>query len=71
MIGHAIERVEDAVEDVVDTVKEHLPSNAKPADPSALVDLVVEDKQAEAVERVRARKEGAPGWNRHEAKHFV
>ena len=38
---------------------------------SQLVDLVVEDHEAEEVERVRARKEGGPGWNSIEQKHFV
>ena len=38
---------------------------------SQLVDLVVEDKEAEATERVRARKEGGPEWNVAEAKRFV
>lgn len=38
---------------------------------SQLVDLVVEDKQAAEIERVRARKEGGPGWNSVEQKHFV
>lgn len=38
---------------------------------SQLVDLVVEDHQAEDIERVRARKEGGPGWNSVEQKHFV
>ncbi|THW10670.1 DUF300-domain-containing protein [Aureobasidium pullulans] len=38
---------------------------------SQLVDLVVEDHQAEEIERVRARKEGGPGWNEVEQKHFV
>lgn len=38
---------------------------------SQLVDLVVEDHEAEAIERVRARKEGGPGWNSVEQKHFV
>lgn len=38
---------------------------------SQLVDLVVEDHEAEEVERVRARKEGGPGWNSMEQKHFV
>ncbi|KAG8626456.1 hypothetical protein KVT40_005401 [Elsinoe batatas] len=38
---------------------------------SQLVDLVVEDEQAEEVERVRARKEGGPGWNNLDRKHFV
>lgn len=38
---------------------------------SQLVDLVVEDKEAEAAERVRARKEGSSAWNQDEQKHFV
>ncbi|KAK4505870.1 hypothetical protein PRZ48_003835 [Zasmidium cellare] len=38
---------------------------------SQLVDLVVEDRDAEEVERVRARKEGGPGWNSVEQRHFV
>ena len=38
---------------------------------SQLVDLVVEDHEAEEIERVRARKEGGPGWNNVEQKHFV
>lgn len=41
------------------------------SDRSQLVDLVVEDVQAEEIERVRARKEGSPEWNRTEPKHFV
>lgn len=38
---------------------------------SQLVDLVVEDHQAEEIERVRARKEGGPGWNETDQKTFV
>lgn len=38
---------------------------------SQLVDLVVEDKQADETERVRARKEGGSAWNEDEAKHYV
>ncbi|KAH0090748.1 DUF300-domain-containing protein, partial [Aureobasidium melanogenum] len=38
---------------------------------SQLVDLIVEDHEAEEVERVRARKEGGPGWNEIEQRHFV
>lgn len=38
---------------------------------SDLVDLVVEDTEAEEIERVRARKEGGPGWNEAETKRFV
>ena len=38
---------------------------------SQLVDLVVEDNEAEEMERVRARKEGGAAWNESEAKHFV
>lgn len=33
--------------------------------------MVIEDVDAEQVERVRARKEGSPSWNRTEAKHYV
>lgn len=35
------------------------------------MDLVVEDTVAEETERVRARKEGGPGWNELEPKRFV
>lgn len=38
---------------------------------SQLVDLVVEDTEAEETERVRARKEGGAGWNQDEVKHFA
>jgi hypothetical protein len=38
---------------------------------SELVDLVVEDTEAEEIERVRARKEGGPKWNETDPKHFV
>ena len=38
---------------------------------SQLVDLVVEDIDAEEVERVRARKEGGPAWNQDRQRHFV
>ncbi len=41
------------------------------SDRSQLVDLVVEDVQAEQIDRVRARKEGSPEWNKTEPKHFV
>jgi hypothetical protein len=46
-------------------------SSSAKSDKSQLVDLVVEDKQAEEVDRVRARKEGGPAWNEVENKHFV
>jgi hypothetical protein len=38
---------------------------------SQLIDLVVEDYEAENIERVRAWKEGGLGWNEVEQKHFV
>lgn len=49
------------------------PVDADPAktDRSQLVDLVVEDEEAEQAEQVRARKEGGGAWNRTEQKHFV
>ena len=38
---------------------------------SQLVDLMVEDREAEETERVRARKEGGSAWNEAETKQFV
>jgi hypothetical protein len=38
---------------------------------SGLVDLVVEDNVAEGMERIRARKEGGPGWNEVEPRRYV
>ena len=38
---------------------------------SGLVDLVVEDTSAEETARVRARKEGGPGWNEAEPKRYI
>ena len=38
---------------------------------SGLVDLVVKDTSAEETARVRARKEGGPGWNEAEPKRYI
>lgn len=46
-------------------------SDSAKSDRSQLVDLVVEDSQAEEVENVRARKEGSAGWNAVEPRRFV
>ena len=46
-------------------------SDESDIDRSQLIDLVVEDTQAEEAERVRARKDGAPSWNAEENRHFV
>jgi hypothetical protein len=46
-------------------------SSSGKSDKDQLVDLVVEDHEAEEVERVRARKEGGSGWNELPPKHFV
>ncbi|KFY59597.1 hypothetical protein V496_05632 [Pseudogymnoascus sp. VKM F-4515 (FW-2607)] len=46
-------------------------SSSAKSDRSQLVDLVVEDTEAEDIERVRARKEGSAGWNAVEPKRFV
>ncbi|KAF2101705.1 DUF300-domain-containing protein [Rhizodiscina lignyota] len=46
-------------------------SSSRKSDRSQLVDLVVEDHEAETVERVRARKEGGPTWNESETKRYV
>ena len=46
-------------------------SSSAKSDRSQLVDLVVEDENAEDTERVRARKEGGAAWNKVEPKRFV
>ncbi|KAI7552570.1 DUF300-domain-containing protein [Hortaea werneckii] len=46
-------------------------NNDDDENPDQLVDLVVEDKQAEEIARVRARKEGGPAWNEGEQRVFV
>lgn len=51
--------------------RDHSASGSSRSGRSQLIDLVVEDTDAEAAEQVRARKEGGPGWNREEQKCFV
>ena len=46
-------------------------AKSKKSGRSQLVDLVVEDAEAEEAERVRARKEGGAIWNEDTPKHFV
>jgi hypothetical protein len=46
-------------------------SSSAKSDRGQLVDLVVEDNDAEDMERVRARKEGSAGWNQTESKRYV
>lgn len=46
-------------------------SSSNKSDRSQLVDLVVEDINAEDIERVRARKEGSSGWNEVEPRRYV
>lgn len=53
-----------------DLIREESASSSK-SGRSQLVDLVVADKQADEMERVRARKEGGSAWNEDEAKHYV
>ncbi|KAI4243248.1 MAG: hypothetical protein L6R40_003616 [Gallowayella cf. fulva] len=55
---------------VQDLIREESSSSAK-SGRSQLVDLVVQDHEAEQMERVRARKEGGSAWNEDEAKHFI
>ena len=55
----------------VGSLLRHDSSESTKSHSSQLVDLVIEDHEAEAIERVRARKEGGPGWNSVEQKHFV
>lgn len=59
-------KVKDAFKKIFSTA-EPSPGNDK----DQLVDLVIEDQAAEEVERVRARKEGSPVWNKHDPKHYV
>ena len=56
---------------VVGTILRKGSTSSNESHSSQLVDLIVEDHQAEEIERVRARKEGGPGWNAVEQKHFV
>ena len=60
---------------VVGAMIDRITSTASSSDDDAaadqLVDLVVEDTEAGEIERVRARKEGGPGWNSVEQKHYV
>ena len=51
--------------------RERSTSGLSSSDRSQLVDLVVEDTEAEEAEKVRARKEGGDFWNQDEQKHFV
>ncbi|KIX05698.1 uncharacterized protein Z518_03670 [Rhinocladiella mackenziei CBS 650.93] len=50
---------------------EHSESASGNSDRSQLVDLVVEDTEAEEAERVRARKEGGNAWNQNLPRHFA
>ena len=52
-------------------IRESSSSTSDRSGQSQLVDLVVEDTQAEETERVRARKEGGAAWNEDETKHFM
>ena len=56
---------------VVDSLIRGNPGESTQSGRSQLVDLVVEDEQAEEIERVRARKEGSSRWNVDEPKRFV
>ncbi|RAL66155.1 hypothetical protein DID88_005827 [Monilinia fructigena] len=46
-------------------------SNSAKSDRSQLVDVIVEDIDAEETERVRARKEGSAGWNETQPRRYV
>lgn len=78
--GEGSSKTKQATSKLQDTAS-HLPvvgelvrnasSDSAASHSSQLVDLVVEDREAEAIERVRARKEGGAGWNSVEQKHYV
>ena len=67
--GSRDRRESSAIQDRLPT--QHLRSESAHSGRDQLVDLIVEDTGAEEAERVRARKEGGPGWNEEEPKHFV
>lgn len=52
-------------------LKRNQSTSSGKSDRSQLVDLVVEDTEAEEAERVRARKEGDAAWNESQQRHFV
>ncbi|KAK6512793.1 hypothetical protein TWF506_011496 [Arthrobotrys conoides] len=56
---------------VADKLHRSESSSSHFSDRSGVVDLVVEDTEAEEIERVRARKEGGPGQNEEDPKIFV
>ena len=62
---------EGAVESKLISRRRSRSSESSKSDRSQLVDLVIEDTEAEEAERVRARKEGGDAWNQHEQKHFI
>lgn len=62
---------EDGIESKLHRDLSASPTKSGKTDESLLVDLVVEDEEAEQMERVRARKEGGDKWNYSEQKHFI
>jgi hypothetical protein len=60
-----------AIESKLKRKQERSPSASGKSDRSQLVDLVVEDTEAEDAELVRARKEGSDAWNQGTPRHFV
>ena len=59
------------VESKLKAQRQRSPSASGELDRGQLVDLIVEDTQAEEAELVRARKEGSDVWNRDPQRHFV
>lgn len=73
-LSKAIDGAEEAVEPLLsrnNSSNSASSSSSHFSDRSGIVDLVVEDKDAEERERVRARKEGGPGWNEVEPRIYV
>lgn len=67
----AMQRGKARLQSITPLVRNPSSTSSNHSQHSQLIDLVVEDHEAEEVERVRARKEGGPGWNQVEQKHFV
>jgi len=62
---------EGSIETKLKRDRSRSPSASGRSDRSQIVDLIVEDSEAEEAERVRARKEGGDAWNHSPQRHFV
>ena len=68
--NHASQAVRSRAPVVEDMINDDSGSSVK-SGRSQLVDLVIDDPEADERDRVRARKEGGAEWNEESGKHFV